>query len=378
MSVSDVASRIAQIQGQLALLNGMGVQRTTRAAGTAAFSEAMSGALLDAEALGAPAGTLTLPGATGVGAPSRAGAVPGLPNPVLPAGTRTVTGADAPSWVGPLAPAAGGSATTSAGATSTKTAAVVAEARKYLGVPYVWGGTDPQKGLDCSGFLQLVYRNLGVDLPRVSYQQATSGRPVPSMAQAQPGDLLAFGSPRVNHIAIYIGDGKMIEAPRPGLQVRVSEVYTTPVAIRRVLPEGGVTRASSAGALPGGVPFGQLFAAAGARHGVAPTLLAAVAKQESGFNPSAVSPAGARGLMQIMPATARGLGVNPDVPAQAVDGAARLLKDLISEFGRVDHALAAYNAGPGAVHRYGGIPPYRETQAYVPAVLAHQRALESA
>ena len=56
----------------------------------------------------------------------------------------------------------------------------------------------------------------------------------------------------------------------------------------------------------------------------------------------------------------------------------RLLKDLISEFGRVDHALAAYNAGPGAVHRYGGIPPYRETQAYVPAVLAHQRALENA
>jgi hypothetical protein len=225
--------------------------------------------------------------------------------------------------------------------------------------------------------VQLVYRKLGVDLPRVSYQQATQGRAVPSLAQAQPGDLLAFGSPRVNHIAIYVGDGKMIEAPRPGLQVRVADVYPTPVAIRRVLPEGGVSRSSSAG-LPGGVPFADLFTAAGARHGVAPTLLAAVAKQESGFDPTAVSPAGARGLMQIMPATARGLGVNPDVPAQAVDGAARLLKDLISEFGRVDHALAAYNAGPGAVHRYGGIPPYRETQAYVPAVLAHQRSLEAA
>jgi len=377
MTVSDVASRIAQIQGQLALLNGMGAQRATRAAGAAAFSEAMSGALLDAEALGASAGTLTLPGAAG--STARTGTVPGLPNPVLPPGTRTVTGADAPSWVGPLAPAAGGSAATTAGASSgTKGAAVVAEARKYLGVPYVWGGTDPRKGLDCSGLVQLVYRNLGVDLPRVSYQQATQGRSVPSLAQAQPGDLLAFGSPRVNHIAIYIGDGKMIEAPRPGLKVRVSDVYPTPVAIRRVLPEGGVSRASAAAASPGAVPFADLFAAAGARHGVAPTLLAAVAKQESGFNPAAVSRAGARGLMQIMPATARGLGVNPDVPAQAVDGAARLLKDLISEFGRVDHALAAYNAGPGAVHRYGGIPPYRETQAYVPAVLAHQRALESA
>lgn len=385
MSVSDVASRIAQIQGQLALLNGMGAPRATRAAGTAAFSEAMSGALLGADALGASAGTLTVPGAgpgASVGVPaSRAGSVPGLPNPVLPPGTRTVTGADAPSWVGPLAPAAGGSATTSTGASSaTQGAAVVAEARKYLGVPYVWGGTDPRNGLDCSGLVQLVYRNLGVDLPRVSYQQATEGRSVPSLAQAKPGDLLAFGSPRVNHIAIYIGDGKMIEAPRPGLQVRVADVYPTPVAIRRVLPDGGVTRAAAAagGGLPGGVPFADLFAAAGARHGVAPTLLAAVAKQESGFSPTAVSPAGARGLMQIMPATARGLGVNPDVPAQAVDGAARLLSDLIAEFGRVDHALAAYNAGPGAVHRYGGIPPYRETQAYVPAVLAHQRALENA
>lgn len=379
MSVSDVASRIAQIQGQLALLNGMGAPRPTRATGAAAFSEAMSGALLDAGALDASAGALTVPGAAGaaatIGSPSRAGAVPGLPDPVLPPGTRTVTGADAPPWVGPLAPAAGGLPSTSA--SSGSGGAVVAEARKYLGVPYVWGGTDPAKGLDCSGLVQLVYRKLGVDLPRVSYQQATQGRAVPSLAQAQPGDLLAFGSPRVNHIAIYVGDGKMIEAPRPGLQVRVADVYPTPVAIRRVLPEGGVSRSSSAG-LPGGVPFADLFTAAGARHGVAPTLLAAVAKQESGFNPTAVSPAGARGLMQIMPATARGLGVNPDVPAQAVDGAARLLKDLISEFGRVDHALAAYNAGPGAVHRYGGIPPYRETQAYVPAVLAHQRALEAA
>jgi soluble lytic murein transglycosylase-like protein len=82
--------------------------------------------------------------------------------------------------------------------------------------------------------------------------------------------------------------------------------------------------------------------------------------------------------MQLMPSTAAGLGVNAFDPAQAVDGAARLLKDLVGEFGRVDLALAAYNAGPGAVHRYGGIPPYPETRRYVPAVLAHKSALEHA
>lgn len=267
-----------------------------------------------------------------------------------------------------------------AGVTGPASAAgqqIVDEARRYLGVPYLWGGTDPAKGLDCSGLVQLVYRNHGVELPRVSYQQATAGRPVDGLAQARPGDILAFGSP-VDHVAIYIGDNKMIEAPRTGLDVRVIDVYEEPTAIRRVLPDVAVQLSAAGGSsLPGGTPYARLFETAGIRHGVSPTLLAAVAQQESGFNPTAVSHAGARGLMQLMPATAAGLGVRDAMdPAQAVDGAARLLKDLISEFGRIDLALAAYNAGPGAVHRYDGIPPYPETRAYVPAVLAHQAALE--
>lgn len=261
------------------------------------------------------------------------------------------------------------SAATGSTTGTTTGAEVVATARKYLGVPYVWGGTDPAKGLDCSGLVQLVYQQLGVDLPRVSRDQAQEGRPVASLAEAKPGDLLAFGSP-VHHIAIYIGDGKMIEAPRPGLSVRVSDVYETPSAIRRVLPE--TTTAPVAGkALDGSVPFASLFEKAGARYGVSPALLSAVARQESGYNPSAVSPAGAQGLMQLMPATARGLGVSDSFnPAQAVDGAARLLHDLIGRFGRTDLALAAYNAGPGAVLRYDGIPPYPETQNYVRSVMA--------
>jgi peptidoglycan DL-endopeptidase CwlO len=237
----------------------------------------------------------------------------------------------------------------------------------------VWGGTDPTKGLDCSGLVQLVYKKMGIELPRVSYQQAKVGTAVPSLDQAQPGDILAFGSP-VHHVAIYIGDHKMIEAPRPGKDVQVSDVYETPTAIRRVLPEtSSVGSTGSVGGVGGGTPYASVFARASQQYGVPASLLAAVAHQESGFDAGAVSPAGARGLMQLMPATAKGLGVDPMNPAQAVDGAARMLKSLISEFGRVDYALAAYNAGPGAVHRYHGIPPYAETRRYVPAVLAYQQ-----
>jgi soluble lytic murein transglycosylase-like protein len=143
-----------------------------------------------------------------------------------------------------------------------------------------------------------------------------------------------------------------------------------PVVIRRVLPEATTTpllAARSGGALAG-VPYADLFTRAGARHGVDPALLAAVASQESGFDPTAVSSAGARGLMQFMPATARGLGVDPLDPASAVDGAARYLAQLTRQFGSTELGLAAYNAGPGTVSRYGGIPPYPETQAYVRAV----------
>ncbi|HEX5988319.1 MAG TPA: transglycosylase SLT domain-containing protein [Nocardioides sp.] len=336
MSVSDVAARIQQLQGQFAMLD-RGLGRTGGVAGGQAFAQALTAATEG-------------PGST--------------------------TGVDLSAVTGltdPAAPAAAGGASEQA---------VVAEARQYLGIPYVWGGTDPQKGLDCSGLVQLVYKNLGIDLPRVSYQQATQGQKVASLDQARPGDLLAFGSPRVNHIAIYIGDGKMIHAPRPGEKVEVSDVYATPVAIRRILPDSTTTaRVAGPATAASGVlntPYSGLFQAAEQKYGVPATLLAAVAKQESGFNASAVSPAGARGLMQIMPGTAQGLGVDPMQPAQAVDGAARLLKDLIGRFGRVDHALAAYNAGPGAVLRYDGIPPYPETQRYVPAVLGIQRSLEAA
>ena len=106
-----------------------------------------------------------------------------------------------------------------------------------------------------------------------------------------------------------------------------------------------------------------------------PRVVAAVAWTESGFRPSAVSGAGARGLMQLMPSTAAGLGVDPDDPRQNLAGGARYLAQQIQRFGRLDLALAAYNAGPGAVEKHGGVPPYKETQAYVARVLDRLRSL---
>jgi soluble lytic murein transglycosylase-like protein len=207
----------------------------------------------------------------------------------------------------------------------------------------------------------------------------------------------------------------MIAAPQTGDVVKIQDVYKAPTAIRRILPDTSpavlpALRPSALSALGpsalsalgpsalsalgpsalsalgssalsaptsrAGVPYGDLFAATAGRYGLPPALLAAVAKVESGYDPRAVSAAGAQGLMQIMPGTARGLGVNPFDPAQAIDGAGRMLSGNLREFGSLPLALAAYNAGGGAVRKYGGIPPYAETQAYVPKVQAAMAALQ--
>jgi len=279
-----------------------------------------------------------------------------------------------PSTSGDWASAAAAAGLNSTGATSSGSAtatasesAVVAQAQKYIGVPYAWGGTDPSKGLDCSGLSQLVYKNLGIDLPRTASQQA----------DARPGDLVFFdySSSRagVDHVGVYIGDGKMIAAPQEGESVKVQDVGS-PSVIRRVLPEQTTASSSAGGAALAGVPYADLFSRAASRYGVDPSVLAAMASQESGFDSKAVSPAGAQGLMQFMPDTAAGLGVNALDPNSAIDGAARYLGQLTKQFGSTDLALAAYNAGPGTVSRYGGIPPYSETQNYVRSVMSKAEA----
>ena len=143
---------------------------------------------------------------------------------------------------------------------------------------------------------------------------------------------------------------------------------------------------SSSGAAPlpaqapaqlGAAAFRDAISAAARHQGLDPRLLEAVVEAESGGNPAAVSSKGAMGLMQLMPGTARALGVSrPMDPVQNLEGGARYLAEQVRTFGSIELALAAYNAGPGAVRRHGGVPPYPETANYVTKIMEGMRAPE--
>jgi soluble lytic murein transglycosylase-like protein len=188
-------------------------------------------------------------------------------------------------------------------------------------------------------------------------------------------------SQRVQQLQTLIEQAR--QASVSGPPAAVSQAGSTPVSFAAALQTA--SQASSATgqyAVSAGQegsassPYDGLIEAAATRYGVDPAVLHGLIQQESGFDPNAQSSAGAAGLTQLMPGTATSLGVaNPLDPAESIEGGARYLSQLMTQFGgNTTDALAAYNAGPGAVQQYGGVPPYAETQGYVTKVLGYAEA----
>lgn len=204
MSMGEIIGRIGTIQSMIEQLS-----RPIEAAKTSAAAGAANATAFDA-ALTAAGTTATsgVSAASALSAVSGAGAVSGASAVAVAPGT--ATGND-----------------------------VAATAKKYIGVPYVWGGTNPATGMDCSGFVQRVFKDLGVDVPRVVSDQMKVGTPVASLAEAKPGDLLvSFGG---EHISIYLGNGKAIDAPVPGQTIQIRDAWeqqSNLTAIRRIVPAG--------------------------------------------------------------------------------------------------------------------------------------------
>ena len=160
-------------------------------------------------------------------------------------------------------------------------------------------------------------------------------------------------------VRLYAGSG-VTSIPSSQITGFEPEEYAPPAAA----PHTQATISASAG---------DLYQETAKRHGLPPALVRSVVKAESNYQANAVSPKGAIGLMQLMPGTAKVLGVDPRDPAQNVDAGTRYLRELLARYEKDDdqvaRAIAAYNAGPGAVDKYNGVPPYRETQDYVRRVL---------
>lgn len=230
MSMNEAIGRMQGIQAMIAQLAR---PVTPTAAPTATDSVAGKNAAGNSAAFGE-----ALTAAMGAGG-TASGVLSDLLGGTTAAGTSGVGGASGvsgTSGVGAVSGAGSAGGATAGAATGTD---VVSVAKKYIGVPYVWGGTDPASGMDCSGFVQRVFKDLNIELPRVVSDQMQQGTPVASLAEAKPGDLLvSFGG---NHISIYLGDGKAIDAPVPGKTIQIRdawEKYSNLTSIRRIVPAG--------------------------------------------------------------------------------------------------------------------------------------------
>lgn len=162
---------------------------------------------------------------------------------------------------------------------------------------------------------------------------------------------------------------KLFQSQTRVLDSRAAQQYANSVRLtpRYTIPGRDPVLPAYAGSYRG--RYLSVATQAARKHNIPVDLFLRLVQQESGWNPRAVSHKGARGLAQLMPATARALGVNPDDPAQNLEGGARYLRMQYETFRSWRLALAAYNAGPGAVEKYNGVPPFRETQGYVKAIL---------
>lgn len=167
-------------------------------------------------------------------------------------------------------------------------------------------------------------------------------------------------------IRLYSGGG-LTELPAAAITRFEGDDYTPP----KLIPPAAAT-------IPPAVDTAKMVDETARKYGLPVNFLRSVIKAESGFRTDAVSPKGAIGLMQLMPDTARMLGADPTDPAQNLEAGARYLRELLQKYDHgAWHALAAYNAGPGAVDRHKGIPPYRETREYIRRVMdLYQRSAE--
>ncbi|MCW3008859.1 MAG: Lytic transglycosylase catalytic [Solirubrobacterales bacterium] len=154
---------------------------------------------------------------------------------------------------------------------------------------------------------------------------------------------------------------------------------TPSTSFQSMLQQATATQTSTAATSGDSTAYDAMIQQAAQANGIDPSLLKGLIRQESGFDPNARSGAGASGLTQLMPSTAAGLGVSDTTdPQQSIDGGAKYLREQLDAFGGDQtKALAAYNAGAGAVRKYGGVPPYAETQNYVTRVLGYANEYRS-